>query len=107
MYEDIRMKYLKLKQQNRSTSNKVELVPGSGLMIEKDKLEKMSFAARNTCVLVRNLFRYFFSEEEIATHSLFGVKCNALKDQVPLPEIDSSKRNAIFGKNCFIILFLF
>ena len=96
----MRLKYLTLKREKSSShKDKVELIPGSGLHIEKIKLEKMTFAARNECVLVRHLFRYFFTDEEIATHSLFGVKCNALKDQIPAPEIDSGKRTAIFGKN--------
>ncbi len=93
-------KYLKLHKLRKKTSiNKVQLVFGSDLLIEKRKLDGMIFAARNHCVLVRNLFRYFFSVEEMAKHSLFGAKCNALKDLVVLPEIDPVKRNTIFGKH--------
>jgi hypothetical protein len=76
-----------------------ELHPSTGLMIDPDELLKIHHASKTLPILSRHLFRHFFTVEEMTTHSLFGRKCNAIKDNLPpLPEIDPHRRNAIFGE---------
>lgn len=79
----------------------IELVPGSNMMIGQAKLAKLELISKDGTVLARNLFRYFFSVEELGQHSLYGISCNANKTVPPAPEIDGAKRNAIFGNLIF------
>jgi len=100
----LRAKYLELKRKyheltDESSPHKlVELVPGSHLKMKKSELERLKTISKQPTNFARNLFRHFFTFEELSTHSLFGVKCNANRDTPVLPAIDSVKRDTIMRK---------
>lgn len=75
----------------------IEIYPGSGVMINAGELASIKLVSREPTITARNLFRRLFTEEELSTHSLFGKKCNANKDAVPLPRIDQIRSNAVLG----------
>ncbi|XP_035716230.1 uncharacterized protein LOC118439221 [Folsomia candida] len=75
----------------------VELYPDSGVFLPSSDLAAIKIASNKPTVLARNLFRRLFSIEEMSSHSLFGKKCNANQGQVPLPEIDVGRRNAVIN----------
>ncbi|CAG7659367.1 unnamed protein product [Allacma fusca] len=74
---------------------KVELVAGSGVFLSKSKIAAAKLGSRSPTILARNLFRYLFSPEELAGHSLMGRSCNANKYCSVLPSISAVKRDAL------------
>lgn len=62
------------------------------------ELASIKLVSNEPTVTARNLFRRLFTVEELSTHSLFGKKCNANKDAVPLPRIDQVRSNAVIGR---------
>ncbi len=56
------------------SSDLVELVPGSSVNIDRATLEKIKISSLNSTTLARNLARELFTDEELATHSLYGAR---------------------------------
>jgi hypothetical protein len=75
----------------------VELVPGAGLKIPAKQLNTYR-AAKNHQVLIRNLFRHFFTREQLLTHTLSGRGVGVNRNANVLPELDPNIKNIIFGK---------
>ncbi len=100
-YEALLVKYRELERKYGQVTDKsskqhlVELVPGSSVWLKKFDLDRIKMISKHPTVLARNLFRHFFTSEELSTHSLFGLKCNANKDTPVLPAIDDRKRDSI------------
>lgn len=55
----------------------VELKPGSGVFLEKSALSAAHVEGKRSNVLARCLFRRLFTDEEMASHTLFGKGSNA------------------------------
>ena len=56
------------------SSDLVELVPGSSVKLHRATLEKIRVTSLNSTTLARNLARELFTDEELATHSLYGAR---------------------------------
>jgi hypothetical protein len=76
----------------------VELVQGSGLCIPMACLTKIRATSKSKSTLARNLFRYFFTDDVLLKHSLYGKFQGANKNCEKLPPIDAKTRDIIFGK---------
>lgn len=81
----------------------VELMPGAGLKIPVKQLTTFR-ASRNHQILVRNLFRHFFTREQLLTHTLSGKALGAASKNSVLPELDPNIKNVIFGKTYSIFI---
>ncbi|OXA48520.1 uncharacterized protein LOC118436910 [Folsomia candida] len=95
-YKDLKKTYKSL-QQSTSTEAEIEIYPGSGVTMNAGELASIKLVSNEPTVTARNLFRRLFTVEELSTHSLFGKKCNANKDAVPLSRIDQVRSNAVIG----------
>lgn len=84
-------------QQGKETM--VELLQGSGLYIPISCLTKIRSTSKSKSTLARNLFRYFFPDEVLLTHSLYGKFHGANKNCEHLPPLDGRTRDLIFGKS--------
>ncbi|CAG7724105.1 unnamed protein product [Allacma fusca] len=84
----------------------VELFPGSGLKLDRSELAAMQTMSSSMTIFARNLFRKFFDPEDVLGHSLLGRKSTSLPNHVPLPSVDSNKRDAVIGKLQIDFLFL-
>lgn len=76
----------------------MEIYPGTGVKITVGEMTSIKMVSHQPTVLARNLFRRFFSTEELSTHSLLGKTCNANRDSASLPAIDNIRRDAIMSK---------
>jgi len=67
--------------------------------MDEEILQQKILVSKTLIILARNLFRHFFTVEELKTRSLYGRKSNAVKnDDAILPELDSRRRDAIISE---------
>ena len=71
---------------------------GNKVFIPSSTLELSYSLATKVTVFARNLMRNLFKNEDLIGHSLFGKMSNANVDKVPLPSIDSKRRDSLIGK---------
>ncbi len=75
-----------------------ELGSGSGVFLPKSQLDTILAVSHSAEKLSRNLLRALFLERELLGCSLFGMSCNANKDEAAKPSIDAKRRDAIIRK---------
>lgn len=94
--ESLNISVEKLVQPSSSINEQVELVPESGVFIEKRKLDAINAdASGDGKKLSRNLLMNLFDpEKEIANHSVTGRASNAFKN-TPKPPLDPIRLAAI------------
>jgi hypothetical protein len=66
--------------------------------MDEEILHQKILVSKTLVILARNLFRHFFTVEELKTRSLYGRKSNAVKNDDILPELDSTRRDAIISE---------
>lgn len=76
------------------------LYPGCPLNIQPTKLAEMTSSSLKEGLQLRNLFKFFFTEEELTSCSRTGKVCgaNEKSKDTPLPKLDETRQFHIYGK---------
>jgi len=76
------------------------LYPGCPLNIQPTKLAEMTSTSLKEGLQLRNLFKFFFTEEELTSCSRTGKVCgaNEKSKDTPLPKLDETRQFHIYGK---------
>jgi len=75
---------------------------GQGIFLPRTRMNTILTVSDTPSKLARNLMQALYNDNELIDRTLFGFKCNANKDRVIKPSIETSRRDAIIG-----ILFLY